>query len=160
MQFSEVQSGDLQKCAAILGRLVLFFMSPKHHDIIISIVCSEMNIVVQKYRTLTGFSGKVSLLSHSLGAVISWDILSNQSQVKNINTQMPTSGRSGFFSNRRNVSKDFSYHPQLDFRVANTFMIGSPLAVFLMLRNQHSPLHEDFYLPGCRRIFNIFLAKS
>ena len=131
-------------------------MSPKHHDIIIQIVCNEMNIVVQKYRALTGFSGKVSLLSHSLGAVISWDLLSHQLQVKDINTQVSASGGLGFFSNRRNVNKDFSYHPQLDFRVANTFMIGSPLAVFLMLRNQHNPLHKDFYLPGCRRIFNIF----
>lgn len=132
-------------------------MSPKHHDIMIDIVCSEMNIVVQKYKALTGFSGKVSLLTHSLGAVISWDILSHQSLAKENNVEIPSSqGGLRFFSGERNQNKDIVKHPQLDFRVANTFMIGSPLAVFLMLRNQHNPLDEDFYLPGCRRVFNIF----
>lgn len=46
---------------------VLYFMSPDYHDIIIDIVCSELNIVVEKYKSLTGFNGNISLLSHSLG---------------------------------------------------------------------------------------------
>ncbi len=112
----------------------------------IEIVCKEMNTVVQKYRALTGFTGKVSLLAHSLGSVISWDILSYQYSI-DTNCEAPKPSE--------NTAASFCC-PQLDFRIANTFMIGSPVAVFLMLRNQHEPLHADFYLPGCRRIFNIY----
>lgn len=46
--------------------------------------------------------------------------------------------------------------PQLDFSVDNFFLLGSPVPVFLMIRNQRMPLSRDFYLRGCRRVFNIF----
>ncbi len=119
-------------------------MSPLHHNVMIDIVCKEMNTVVEKYRTLTGFKGKVSLLAHSLGSVISWDILS----------QVPPSTD----NHGKNYVKptETNPRPSLEFRVSNTFIIGSPVAVFLMLRNQHEPIHENFCLPGCSRIFNIF----
>ncbi len=45
-------------------------------------------------------------------------------------------------------------YPQLNFEVMNNFMIGSPLAVFFMLRNER--LADDYHLPGCRKVFNIF----
>ncbi len=125
-------------------------MSPMHHDIMIDIVCTEMNTVVQKFRALTGFEGKVSLLAHSLGSVISWDILSrdvppavNQHDANDVVKSTKSHGIQ-------------SPYTSLDFRVSNTFMIGSPVAVFLMLRNQHEPIQKDFYLPGCPRVFNIF----
>lgn len=44
----------------------------------------------------------------------------------------------------------------LKFSVSNFFMLGSPVAVFLMIRNQRNPLPEHFYLMGCQRVFNIF----
>ena len=40
--------------------------------------------------------------------------------------------------------------------VDNAFMLGSPVAVFLMIRNQRKPLTTDFTLSGCSRVFNIF----
>jgi hypothetical protein len=40
--------------------------------------------------------------------------------------------------------------------VDNFFLLGSPVAVFLMIRNQRKPLSDDFYLRGCRRVFNIY----
>jgi hypothetical protein len=132
-------------------------MSPKYHDIMIGIVSNEMNTVVQKYRKLTGFEGKISLLAHSLGSVISWDILSRQShekEVKDQTTTLPNDIR--FFSSKPTLNKMQIGCPKLNFQVSNVFMIGSPVAVFLMLRNQHQPLSEDFSLPGCRRVFNIF----
>lgn len=45
---------------------VLYFMSPEHHDIIIDIVVNEMNFVVERFRRLTGFTGDVSVVGHSL----------------------------------------------------------------------------------------------
>ena len=106
-------------------------MEPKHHKLMLDIVCAEMNTVVGKYRKLTGFVGQISLLSHSLGSVITWDILSNQIQ-----------------------------RETLSFDVVHSFMCGSPVAVFLMMRNQdtgaqHSTLQHD-ELPRCRRIYNCF----
>ena len=35
-------------------------------------------------------------------------------------------------------------------------MLGSPIAVFLLIRNQQQPLEADYCLPGCSRMFNIF----
>jgi hypothetical protein len=46
---------------------VLYFMNPEHHDTIIDIVTYEMNLVVSKVCDLTNFTGKVSLMGHSLG---------------------------------------------------------------------------------------------
>lgn len=63
---------------------VLYFMSPEHHDIIIDIVVNEMNFVVERFKTLTGFSGDTSVVGHSLGSIITWDILENQ-RVNNAN---------------------------------------------------------------------------
>ena len=44
-----------------------------------------------------------------------------------------------------------SDYPQLNFPVSNTFMLGSPIAVFLLIRNQEQPLESDYSLPGCSR---------
>ena len=49
-----------------------------------------------------------------------------------------------------------SRYPQLAFSVDNFFLLGSPVPVFLMIRNQRKPLSSDFCLRGCRRVFNIF----
>ena len=167
---------------------VLYFMSPEHHDIIIDIVTNEMNVVVEKLRQLTGFSGSVSIIGHSLGSIISWDILSNQrlaaasnvldvdfgdedhmcageangssqSLLSDYGTARSEEASEGPETDRPPLSVSiqpaFSY-PQLDFQVENFFLMGSPVAVFLMIRNQRKPLHESFYLSGCRRVFNIF----
>ena len=59
----------------------LYFMSETHHDQIISLVVHELNMVVEKFRKFKRkeFGGKVSVVAHSLGSVITWDILANQS---------------------------------------------------------------------------------
>lgn len=182
---------------------VLFFMSPEHHQIIIDVVTHEMNLgkfqrkkdsallsltmltmilsfhiaVVQKFRDTTGFDGRISVIGHSLGSIICWDILSNQ----NIgiaeavpppplhNVPSIDSIGTGFFSSASQsdqsdtpeitsvkVPDELSTSPQLDFAVDNFFLLGSPVPVFLMIRNQRKPLSLDFYLRGCRRVFNIF----
>lgn len=47
-------------------------------------------------------------------------------------------------------------YPQLNFVTKNAFMLGSPISVFLKIRNQEQSLAADFYLKGCRCVFNIF----
>jgi len=154
-------------------------MSAEHHDKIMDIVTSEMNFVVGKFRSLTGFNGKISVLGHSLGSIVAWDILANQSQGSDAYPPCPnvtappdqsqsTSEAVDAFcdcpdiilSNESTQEGDPQLNagtsPQLTFQVDNTFLLGSPVSVFLMIRNQHEPLSEDFYLPGCRRVFNLF----
>ena len=142
---------------------VLYFMSPEHHDIIIDIVVNEMNLVVQKFRDLTGFAGDISLIGHSLGSIISWDILEHQ--MPEANTEGPSKeedddedGDSPTSSAKEAcvASPAERMYPQLSFPVDNAFMLGSPIAVFLMIRNQTQPLSQDFSLRGCSRVFNIF----
>ena len=159
---------------------VLYFMSPEHHDIIVNVVANEMNTVVQKFRQLTGFEGGVSVIGHSLGSIISWDILGSQllpvPQESDEHFSVPRTGStgsiaessSGFISTVSEISETSEMSsgvepgipefpcPQLDFSVDNLFLLGSPVAVFLMIRNQRAPLSEDFYLQGCRRVFNVF----
>ncbi len=186
---------------------VLYFMSPEHHDIIVDIVVNEMNFVVDRFRKLTGFKGDISLVGHSLGSIITWDILDNQ---RGFRASLQQSGRISFrdqssvasstpsSTNEENSentlsvrpeeelpeanndverqesarlvecdeSTDSSFdsscqiasldYPQLDFKVENAFMLGSPIAVFLMIRDQRKPLSTDFKLEGCSQVFNIF----
>ena len=150
---------------------VLYFMSPQYHDILIDIVTMEMNLIVDKFRHLTGYDGKVSIMAHSLGSVITWDILShqksstfssfdrvpivptsfvNESSHPEISTP-PNSSHSNFQTNLPNL-----IYPQLSFPVSNTFILGSPVAVFLLIRNQIEPLPIDYVFPSCKRLFNIF----
>jgi len=141
---------------------VLYFMSPQHHDLIIDIVTNEMNTVVQKFRQLTGFEGQVSVIGHSLGSIITWDILDHQVPQPFVNSSVPCSpdSSSGLsnLSSSRSVSSESpaTSYPQLSFRTQNVFFLGSPIAVFLMIRNQHMPLTPDFQLAGCKNVFNIF----
>ena len=133
---------------------VLYFMSPEHHDLLIDIVTNEMNDVVERFRSLTGYSGKISIMAHSLGSIITWDILSHQRPKIN-----PSSDAS--FQSPTSTLPDISApltsaYPQLSFPVTNTFILGSPVAVFLLIRNKNQPLPSNYSLPGCKRIFNIF----
>ena len=162
---------------------VLYFMSPEHHDLIIDVVANEMNVVVDKFRSITGFNGRISVVGHSLGSIISWDILANQEDKTGTRRGIPDvpsldslDTTTGYFSPATEKSYVYGYapelttppqqptsliqgastFPQLEFSVDNFFLLGSPVAVFLMIRDQRKPLSEDYFLPGCKRVFNIF----
>jgi DDHD domain len=150
-------------------------------------VTNEMNDIVKRVYELTNFSGKVSVMGHSLGSVITWDILANQlpRNIKrdhydfgNICPEISPSGmRMTHASNpdQEEASNEMSSvslkgadveetslpeelwtYPPLTFAVDNAFMLGSPISVFLMIRNQSKPLNENYSLRGCSRVFNIF----
>jgi len=152
---------------------VLYFMSPEHHDIMIDVVADEMKFLVEKFRRLTGFTGGISLVGHSLGSIIAWDILANQvekprhlpkvgslesvaaSAVSYTTLDSPKSGTTDSSIKPRSLTEASDY-PQLPFPVDNFFLLGSPVPVFLMIRNQRCPLKDSYFLPGCRRVFNLF----
>jgi len=141
---------------------VLYFMSPEYHRIIIDVVTSELNLVKSKfYQYNPEFKGKISIVAHSLGSIVMFDILGHQLDQQPKQRLSPDEPLMPFFNpkkdprpNEANHHNDVPY-PQLNFTVQHTFMIGSPIAVFLMIRNQ-SRLRKDYYLPGCARIYNIY----
>lgn len=125
---------------------VLFFMSPNFHQIIIHQVTMEMNRVVALFRRRNpDFSGKVSIIAHSLGAIICFDILSNQGE-GSVETNTNAS-----FHVFANANTDY---PKLQFEVQNLFTFGSPIGMFIKVRGQE--LLSTYRLPTCRRFFNIF----
>lgn len=84
-------------------------MSPRHQATIGAFLCQEMNRVYARFRSLhPGFGGGVSVVGHSLGAVIAFEVLSR---------------RPGSPPEHR-----------LDFAVDHLFALGSPLAMVLVIR--------------------------
>eukprot|EP00903_Cladosiphon_okamuranus_P007816 g7562.t1 len=58
---------------------ILYFMSPEYHQVIVEEVTQEINRVLELFRKHTrNWSGKVSIVAHSLGAIICFDIMANQ----------------------------------------------------------------------------------
>jgi hypothetical protein len=47
---------------------------------------------------------------------------------------------------RQHLRYGYTSYPRLCFPVENIFALGSPIAVFLMVRRQHQALHQDFLL--------------
>jgi phospholipase DDHD2 len=109
----------------------------------------------------------------SLGSIITWDILEHQiaspeavspeiysPQVSSENLfQLGVSISDSTLSSRggdQRQNMTLTAYPQLSFRPQNAFFLGSPIAVFLMIRNQHKPLSPEFRLAGCKNVFNIF----
>lgn len=132
---------------------LMYFMSPEYHDLLIDIVTEELNTVVCKANKYGGkfFSGKVSIMAHSLGSIITWDILSHQLLPHEQDIQASSESTS---SDSQSLQE--ARYPQLTFEVTNTFMIGAPVPVFLLIRNQHRPMNPEYCLPACPRFFNIF----
>mmetsp|Transcript_3427 Transcript_3427/g.9095 ORF Transcript_3427/g.9095 Transcript_3427/m.9095 type:complete len:908 (-) Transcript_3427:234-2957(-) len=130
---------------------ILYFMSPAHHDVIIDIVSFELNFVVQRFRKLTGFKSDISIIGHSIGSVIAWDILDHQQQTSSIRKSSMTDSNTTWTG-----ASDSYQYPQLNFKVGRVYLLGSPVPVFLMIRNQEKPLTTSFTLNGCPRVFNIF----
>jgi hypothetical protein len=130
---------------------ILYFMSPAHHDVIIDIVSFELNFIVERFRKLTGFKGDISIIGHSIGSVIAWDILDHQ---QNANLAPESSIAQEEFTLTK-VDDSYQY-PQLNFKVDAVYMLGSPVPVFLMIRNQEKPLTTTYTLKGCPKVFNIF----
>ena len=150
---------------------MLYYMLPHHQMEIMNIVVNEMNFVVERYRRLTSFQGKISLVAHSLGSVIAWDILTNHykkivkySPPNNISTTFGMDKHSVISNNQSTTAGSATKNhpgktnPCLNFEVMNVFMIGSPIAVLLFIRDKNDcpTLNKMSVLPGCSRVFNIF----
>lgn len=107
---------------------VLLYQSA-YREHIAQIVQQECNRVYQLFKQRTGFSGQVSLCGHSLGSAVLFDILCRQEDV------IQTRPRRVSSKTNREPSVDQT-NLKLDFDVQNFFCLGSPIALFQMLKGR------------------------
>jgi hypothetical protein len=140
----------------------MFYMTPKYRNSIITKVINELNRVyslfIQRFPNFERDGGKVSILGHSLGSVISFDILSFD-KVSDTNNDSPR------FSDDPGIDLVDKLFEQLKFKVDTFYAMGSPIGLFLLLRNKKLGVKD---IPGpysadectkcltVRRFYNIF----
>jgi flagellar motor protein MotB len=107
---------------------VLLYQSA-YREHIASIVQRESNRVFQLFKKRTGFNGRVSLCGHSLGSAVYFDLLCRQDEAPQTRPRRVSSR-----ATREAVSEQSEL--KLDFEVDNFFAIGSPIAMFQMLKGR------------------------
>ena len=114
---------------------ILLYQSA-YREHIAGIVQRECNRVYHLFLERNpSFSGKVSLIGHSLGSAILFDILCHQKEQNqlslNLNKQNRRRSRASSMmkqTNKRNL--------ELDFEVENFYCLGSPLGLYQMLKGR------------------------
>ncbi|KAF2711587.1 DDHD-domain-containing protein [Pleomassaria siparia CBS 279.74] len=152
---------------------ILLYQSPAYKGHISRIVLQECNRIYRLFKERNpSFKGKVSLVGHSLGSAIMFDILCLQK------VEGPKSHSQS--SKRRRATEE---NLKLDFEVEDFYALGSPIGLFQMLKGRTiagrplssftppetpaSPLDDPFAAQGnlfevttssplCKQLFNIF----
>jgi hypothetical protein len=107
---------------------VLLYQSA-YREHISSIVQKECNRVYHLFKKRTGFAGRVSLCGHSLGSAVCFDLLCRQDEAPKNRPRRVSSKTIREASLEQNELK-------LDFPVDNFFALGSPIALFQMLKGR------------------------
>ncbi|XP_061651441.1 phospholipase DDHD1 isoform X2 [Phyllopteryx taeniolatus] len=169
---------------------IMYYNSPLYRDEITKGLTQELNrlysLFCSRNPDFEERGGKVSIVSHSLGCVITYDIMTGWDPVRfclqehhaveeelrmhwmsyeerHLLEQLRhTRNRLQELENQLltlEASKP-SAPPALKFKVENFFCMGSPLAVFLALRGIRpgTSCHQDHILPTsiCSHLFNVF----
>ncbi|XP_022606595.1 phospholipase DDHD1-like [Seriola dumerili] len=169
---------------------IMYYNSPLYRDEITKGLTQELNrlytLFCSRNPEFEERGGKVSIVSHSLGCVITYDIMTGWDPVRfclqehhaveeeldlrwmsyeerHVLDQLRlTRNRLQELENQLltlEASKPTA-PPALKFKVENFFCMGSPLAVFLALRGIRpgTSCHQDHILPTsiCSRLFNVF----
>ncbi|KAI8093670.1 DDHD domain-containing protein [Halteromyces radiatus] len=154
------------------------YMTQKYRDQMTAIITNEINRVyrlfLERNPDFIKNNGKVSILGHSLGSLLAFDILS---------TQPMTPMEEKFTKSKDRLPLPLGKKtPILDFPVENFFAVGSPLGIILLLRgfkissrhaltqggmseweqssaslvdnNQSIPI--SYYYPAVKNLYNIF----
>lgn len=141
---------------------VLLYQSTTYREHIIQTVLAECNRIYALFRKRNpDFKGKVSLVGHSLGSAILFDILCRQ--------PLDSAGASNRVPAMGHGKPDI----QLDFPVESFFCLGSPIGLFQMLKgrtiasrqfhdgaltdaSEHVGSLFPVSSPKCAQLFNIF----
>ncbi|ORX43762.1 DDHD-domain-containing protein [Piromyces finnis] len=156
----------VRKVVTDLALDVLFYMTPRHYQQMITILSNEFNRLYKLFKKHhPDFNGKVSLFGHSLGSQLCFDILCHQIpevlntekvDIVNYNRLSPYGGEANY------------KFKQLDFPVENFFGVGSPVGLFTILSDRcirffdwKNPTKEgltsnDVLVPIVKNWFNIF----
>jgi len=110
---------------------VLLYQSA-YREHIATIVQQEVNRVYQLFKSRTGFNGTVSLCGHSLGSAVFFDILCRQAE----DTHHPNRPHRVSSRTHRELAPQPDRGIQLDFTTSNFFALGSPIALFQMLKGR------------------------
>jgi hypothetical protein len=158
---------------------ILLYQSPAYKSHISRIVLQECNRIYRLFKERNPtFNGKVSLVGHSLGSAIMFDILCQQKEGKSKSSSQSS-------KHRRATEESL----QLNFEVEDFYAMGSPIGLFQMLKGRTiasrpadsafappetpaSPLDDPFSptssqakarafdittsSPLCKQLFNIF----
>lgn len=155
---------------------ILLYQSPAYKGHISRIVVQECNRIYRLFKERNpSFNGKISLVGHSLGSAIMFDLLCQQKEA-NSKAQPHTS------KSRRATQESL----KLDFEVEDFYALGSPIGLFQMLKGRTiaarpstayaapetplSPLDDPFSpeaeririndftisAPLCKQLYNIF----
>ncbi|XP_024123607.1 phospholipase DDHD1 [Oryzias melastigma] len=169
---------------------IMYYNSPLYRDEITKGLTQELNrlysLFCSRNPEFEDKGGKVSVVAHSLGCVITYDIITGWDPVRfclqehrAVEEEMDLRWMSyeekqllQQLKNTRSRLLDLedqlvalealrpSVPPALKFKVENFFCMGSPLAVFLALRGIRPGIscHQDHILPTsiCSRLFNVF----
>ncbi|XP_036448816.1 phospholipase DDHD1 isoform X2 [Colossoma macropomum] len=168
---------------------IMYYTSPLYRDEITKGLTQELNRLYRLFCSrnpeFEEKGGKVSIISHSLGCVIAYDIMTGWDPVRFClqEQQEPDEEELRWMSYEERhlleqvhltrqrlreledqlqgleASKPLA-PPALKFKVENYFCMGSPLAVFLALRGIRpgNTGYQDHIMPKsiCQRLFNIF----
>ncbi|KAM6915479.1 phospholipase DDHD1b [Xenentodon cancila] len=167
---------------------IMYYTSPLYRDEITRGLTQELNRLYSLFCSRNPDfekSGKVSIVSHSLGCVIAFDIMTGWDPVRfhhnvmldpeEIKVRWPSDEERHLQEQLRLMRlrlRDLEDQfqglqtsscvavPALRFKVENFFCMGSPLAVFLALRGIRPGNNgvQDHILPTsiCKRLFNLF----
>nr|POE93421.1 putative phospholipase, mitochondrial [Quercus suber] len=107
---------------------ILLYQSPAYKDHISRIVLSECNRIYRLFLDRNpNFHGKVSLVGHSLGSAIMFDILCRQQESESTN----------------NAWRKDQQDMKLDFEVEDFYALGSPIGLFQMLKGKTIAARES-----------------
>lgn len=165
---------------------IMYYTSPLYSSEIQKGLTCELNRLystfTQRNPDFTSRGGKVSIMAHSLGCVIVYDIITGwsithtleqrkaqESSNSNLNGAIYDDGSSQASGGSNTPASSQGTTPtptpthrptKLLFELDNLFCMGSPLAVFLALRvrdPQAESCHKDLLPPTlCHRFYNIF----
>lgn len=167
---------------------ILYYTSPLYRSEITHSLQNELNRLFEMFCARNPYfqvnGGKVSIVAHSLGAVISYDIITGWNPIQLydqfVNSVIEGEQQDSDSSEIKeeihearqkataveSILKDVQEKhkqkcgPTLSFTIENMFCLGSPLAVFLALRG-FRPQGKgtlDHIMPSslCKRLFNIY----
>ncbi|KAM3852670.1 phospholipase DDHD1 isoform 2-T2 [Vipera latastei] len=169
---------------------IMYYTSPLYRDELVKGLQQEMNrlytLFCSRNPEFTEKEGKVSIVSHSLGCVITYDIMTGWNPVRLyeqlLEKEYDVLEHSWMTYEEQRLLEEFyltkkqlkeiedrlhglkkstvAKTPALKFKVDNFFCMGSPLAVFLALRGIRpgNSGTQDHILPRkmCNRLLNIF----